>query len=424
MKSPLFLAVLLATPLALADPSVPDTPAGRALSAWLDQVNNADHQESFLAKYQSSLKPESLSKWRADVGGYDLLQVYAGDPNNIFFRVKQRRQPVEEFGRVEVDAKAPSTLKAVGAWRIPTGAKVEPLKLDDAMAGGVVERVAGLLEKLHTDASTGKRLAAALRKRAADGAYRDIAYGDTLATRVTKDLRELGHDDHLELRFSYAVATAESAANQIAEDSRRERSANCGFERAEHLQPNIGYLKFNFFANAGTCASTAAAAMNFLADSDALILDLRDNNGGRSEMAAFIASYFFAGSVHMNDVYRRADNITTENWTLPYVPGTRFIDKPIFVLISRRTFSAGEALAFVLQDQKRATLIGETTVGGSGTIDFKSIDEHFTAVVPTGRVTSPITKAEWAGTGVQPDVKAPAAEALETALKLATQHVQ
>ncbi len=115
--------------------------------------------------------------------------------------------------------------------------------------------------------------------------------------------------------------------------------------------------------------------------------------------------------------------MTTESWTLPYVPGKKFIDKPVFVLISKRTFSAGEGLAYVLKDLKRATLIGETTVGGSGTIEFKRIDDHFTLVVPTGRVISPITKTDWAGTGVEPDVKVESAKALDVALELAAEEI-
>jgi retinol-binding protein 3 len=135
------------------------------------------------------------------------------------------------------------------------------------------------------------------------------------------------------------------------------------------------------------------------------------------DMVAFISSYLFAERTHLSDNFRRADNVTTEQWTLPYVPGKKFTDKPVFVLISKRTFSAGEGLAYVLKDLNRATLIGETTEGGSGTIDFKPIDDHFTLVVPTGRVISPVTKTDWARTGVEPDVKVAANDALDEALK-------
>jgi C-terminal processing protease CtpA/Prc len=195
-------------------------------------------------------------------------------------------------------------------------------------------------------------------------------------------------------------------------------SINCGFERAEHLPPNIGYLKFNTFADVAVCAPTAIAAMNFVADSDALILDLRDNNGG-GEMASLIASYLFPAPTHLMDNYDRSSNTTVQDWTWAYVPGKRFVGKPVFVLTSSATFSAAEAFSYALQTVKRATLVGEATGGGAHMVKQRRIDEHFTLVVPFARSISPITHTNWEGTGVEPDVKVPAAEALTEALRRA-----
>jgi hypothetical protein len=403
-------------------PSIPDTPAGHALSAWLDVFNGGDRarKDSFNKAYAWGSNLDDDMSWSAETGGYDLLEVHANDRTNVFFRVKQRSSAVEEFGRMQVSATAPVKITTLDVRRIPAGARVEPVVLDDAARARVVGQMASLLERFHVVATMGKALSTTVRKRAARGDYRSLTYGDELARKLTKDLREVGNDKHLEIRFRYFIQPAGSPARDPVADARL-RAANCGFEKAEHLRPNIGYLKFNFFGDAEVCAPTASAALNFLADSDALILDLRDNNGGRGEMVAFIASYLFAGRTHLSDNFRRMDKVTTESWTLPYVPGRKFTDKPVFVLISSRTFSAGEGFAYVLKDLKRATLIGETTVGGSGTIEFKPIDDHFTLVVPTGRVISPVTKTDWAGTGVEPDVKVEAFQALELALKLATE---
>ena len=401
---------------------VPNTPVGEALAAWIDALNSGDrgHLETFLETHPSEWTLDEMVRWSAETGGYDLLEVQSKDPTNVFFRLKQRSWPVEEFGRMQVSVTSPVKLLALDVRRIPPGAKVEPLVLDDAARARVIGQVASLLDRFHIDAKIGKSLSIDLRKRAARGDYRSLKYGDELARELTKGLRETGHDKHLEVRFSYFIAPAESPARNPVADSRL-RADNCGFEKAEHLRPNVGYLKFDFFADPDLCAPTASAAMNFLADSDSLIIDLRDNNGGRGGMVEFIASYLFAERTHLSDDFRRADNVTTESWTLPYVPGRKFTDKPIFILISQRTFSAGEAFSYVLKDLKRATLVGETTVGGSGTIEFKRIDDHFLIVVPTGRVISPITKTDWAGTGVVPDVKVAADEALDVAQKLAAQ---
>ena len=419
----LFVLLFLVARAVCADglpPSIPDTPVGTAFGAWLEALKSHDRARlaAFLEAYPSEWGLDAMEKWSADTGGYDLLEVHANDRTNIFFRVKQKSSAVEEFGRMQVSAAGPMKMTALDVRRIPAGAKAESVTLDDAARSRVIGQVGVLLDRFHVDPKVGKTLSAAVRKRAARGDYRTLTYGDELATKLTKDLREIGSDQHLEVRFSYVIQPAEVPARDPFADSRL-RSANCGFEKVEHLRPNIGYLKFNFFGDPEICVPTASAAMNFLADSDVLIFDLRDNNGGRGGVGAFIASYLFAGRTHLGDNFRRADNVTTEEWTLPYVPGRKFIDKPVFVLISQRTFSAGEGFAYVLKDLKRATLIGETTVGGSGTIEFKPIDDHFTLVVPTGRVMSPVTKTEWAGTGVVPDVKVPEAEALDEALKRA-----
>lgn len=408
--------------LALAHASVPDTPAGHALSAWLEAINSDDRalQESFIKANPTFGTMDDLTNWHAGVGGYDLLEIYPSEATNIFFRLKQKSWPVEEAGRLQVSAGKPALFVTIEVWRVPEGAKFQVATLDEAGRARVIGRVAETLRAFHVDAATGKQLAEALRKRAARGEYRGMRFIDSFARKLTEDLRAVGHDRHLEVRSNYFTQPAETPKVDKA-GLRRLAADNCGFEKAEHLRPNVGYLKFNFFADPEHCAPTANAAMTFLADSDALILDLRDNNGGRGGMVVLLASYLFAQPTHLSDAYRRADNSTEETWTLPSVSGRKFPDKPVYVLISKRTYSAGEALAFALQGLKRATLIGEATPGGSGAIEFKPIDAHFTLVLPTTRVSSPVTKKDWAGTGVQPDVPVPADQALETALKLAAQ---
>jgi len=422
-----FAALLALCPvLSSADVAAPDTPAGHALTEFLEAVNSGDRarQEAFLKAWPSKMTVEDVEEWKTSSGGYDLLEVRSSDPTNVYFRIKQRSRDVEEAGRLQVSSGNPVSLRMVNAWRMPPGAKYDPITLDDAGRAKVIEGAAALLERFHIDVKTGKALATSLRKRSASGEYRDISYGDWLAKKITTDLRETGHDDHLQLRFNYWLTTPESSVKQSEAEARQAVAANCHFDKTEHRPPNIGYLKFNFFADPAVCANKASAAMNSLADSDALIFDLRDNRGGRGGMGEYLASYLFAGRTHLSNHFRRADKVMTESWTDPSVPGRKFVDKPVYVLVSNRTFSAGEGFTFVLQAQKRVTVIGEQTVGGSGTIEFKPIDDHFTLVVPTGRVSSPATKSDFASTGVVPDVKVPAEEALETALKLAAESIR
>jgi C-terminal processing protease CtpA/Prc len=157
-------------------------------------------------------------------------------------------------------------------------------------------------------------------------------------------------------------------------DPRQLAAVNCGFEKAEHYPPNIGYLKLTMIAEPENRIQTATAAMTFLADSDSLIIDLRETRGGSPRMVAVICSYLFDESVHLDDIDDHQENMTEQLWTIPYLPGKKFTGKPVLVLISGRTFSASEELAYDLKSFKRATLIGETTGGGAHTVAPHRID--------------------------------------------------
>ena len=264
-------------------------------------------------------------------------------------------------------------------------------------------------------------MAAALRANEKRGAYRSMHYGINLARKLTKDLREISHDQHAEVSFSFFLRPPKSSADQSAAEAQRMAASNCGFEKAEHLRPNIGYLKVDMFADLANCGRTASAAMNFVADGDALILDFRDNRGGGG-VGDLISSYLFDQRTHLGDVIDRAGK-AYEGWTSPEVPGKKFIGKPVFVLTSKRTFSAAEDLSYNLKIVKRATLIGEATGGGAHMVELKPIDDHFSVRVPVARSISPITKTNWEGTGVEPDVTVPADQALDVAVRLATEEI-
>jgi C-terminal processing protease CtpA/Prc len=199
---------------------------------------------------------------------------------------------------------------------------------------------------------------------------------------------------------------------------------NCFFEKAERLDGNIGYIKFDGFGEPEICGPKATAAFAALGDVNAVILDLRENGGGRPEMVAFVSSYLFAKKTHLNDIYERTANKTTQYWTNPDVPGKKLATQPIFVLTSHDTFSAAEDFTYGLKNLKRAMIVGETTGGGAHPIEAARLDDHFMMNVPFARSISPITKTDWEGTGVEPDVKVPGAQALETAKKRAAEALE
>jgi C-terminal processing protease CtpA/Prc len=196
---------------------------------------------------------------------------------------------------------------------------------------------------------------------------------------------------------------------------------NCTFKKVEILPHNIGYLKLNSFPEPSVCQSTAAAAMASLNQADAVIFDLRDNTGGYPEMVALIASYLFD---HPEYFYNPREETTRQSWTASPVPGSKLADKPVYVLTSSSTFSGAEQFSYDLKMLKRATLVGETTRGAAHAGVFHRIDEHFGMGIPEVKAINPFSAADWAGVGVEPDVKVKAADALEAARKLAESNLR
>jgi hypothetical protein len=356
---------------------------------------------------------------RAHTGGYDLLSIDQSDKLWIVFRTRQRASAVEIIGRLIVRSYDPDHITLLSL--APAGANSTQIALDEAERTRVIDGAAKRLGEFYLFPDVAKRVAAKLRTQQKHGEYRSITDGEIFAIRLTDDLVALSGDKHVAVDFFTKVMPPEEPAPHPHPDPRQLAARNCGFEKAEHYAANIGYLKLNAFDEPENCTSTAIAAMNFLADSDALIIDLRDNHGGAPRMAAVICSYLFDEPTHLDDIYDRKQNTIEQLWTFPYLPGKKFTGKPVLVLTSARTFSVAEEFSYDLKSLRRATLIGETTGGGAHTVAPHRIDDHFFIRVPFGRFVNPVTKTDWEGTGVELDVKVSAAEALDVAEKLSAE---
>jgi C-terminal processing protease CtpA/Prc len=198
------------------------------------------------------------------------------------------------------------------------------------------------------------------------------------------------------------------------------RSENQGIRRVERLAGDIGYIDTTLVAEPADGAIMISAAMTLVANTKALILDLRGNRGGSTYGMAYWCSYFFPDgeSVHLTDVYRRTTGRTQQFWTLPYVPGERYLDRPVYVLTGPVTFSGAEDLAYNLKVRGRAMLVGERTRGGAHPTGYYPLTEHVTVTVPYARSINPVTGGDWEGVGVTPDL----AVAVDEALDVACQH--
>jgi C-terminal processing protease CtpA/Prc len=283
-----------------------------------------------------------------------------------------------------------------------------------------VERIAALVEESYVFEEAAHRMAAQLRARQASGAYDALNDPEALAAALTADLRRIGEDEHLEVvvrRPAQAPAQAPAQPDWLEPLRRR----NFDFARAEILEGNIGYLDLRSFPPPEVAGDTAAAAMQFLANADAIIIDLRRNSGGTGDMVHFLATYFFEQRTLISRTFRRAENRTTDDRTLPYVPGRRMVKTPLFILTSRETFSAAEGFAFSLQQLGRATIVGERTRGGANAGRYRRATETFSVFIPMAHAMAAESEKSWDRVGVQPDVPTPAADALDAALQKARQ---
>ncbi|MFC4158665.1 S41 family peptidase [Chitinimonas lacunae] len=308
---------------------------------------------------------------------------------------------------------------------LPAVAAPKDMTLDAAARNEVISNTAKHLRADYVFPDLGEKMAASLQARQQRGEYDRIDSALRFAEQLSEDMQAISHDKHLRLRYREQEIAKDSirdedSPEEVARYQRAAQRNNYGFRKVEILDGNIGYLRLDSFDEPSIAASTATAAMTLLAGSSALIIDLRHNGGGSPEMVQFLTSYLFGPTpVHLNDLYYRPENSTTQYRTLPYVPGPRLTNTPVYLLTARRTFSAAEEFSYNLKQLKRATLVGETTGGGAHPGGMYRVHPHFQVFVATGRAINPISKSNWEGTGVIPDIATPAADALSTTHKLA-----
>jgi hypothetical protein len=411
-----------------AQVSVPDTPAGRTLQGWLDAFNSADRAkiETYVKTIDHSQSVDGMLGFRNGTGGFDLLSIESSEPLHIRFRVKEKSSETTALGSLTVKDGQPPTVETFGLRALPPGVVPVNVVVDAALRQKVVEGIASNLIEFYVDGPLAKQMGDAITAHLRAGDYDKITDGDALAARLHKDLDDISHDGHLRVDFSpfkmppKGPPTAEDEARFHQQMERN----NCAFDKVEILPNNIGYIRFNGFMDPSFCGPTVVAAMGFVAHTDALIFDIRNNGGGQPAMVTMIASFLFDRPTHLIDIYNRKENTTTQNWTLSYLPGPRLTKQPVFVLTSKRTFSGAEEFAFDLKNQKRATIVGETTGGGAHPVAPHTVADYFTVGVPFAKSLDPVTKTNWEGTGVAPDVSVAADDALETAEKLAREKTQ
>ena len=413
-------ALLLSSGSLHGQASIPDTPAGHALRAWLDAYNSGDSARvaMFFRTYSVEDALRGAFAFRKMTGGLDLLSIQVSEPRHVEFMSRFRAGPMVGYGALEVSA---GDTSRVSGYLFPLGMNVsaDDIRIDAPTRERVVGRLAALLDSFYVSPEVGKRMSDSLHARLKRGVYDRYTNGPTLAIHLRADLDDIAHDKHLQILYSLLPRGPEPQPDTVTQH-RREREAHCPVWATGRLEGNVGYLRFDGFVDPAECGSTIVTAMTALAETKALIIDLRENaGGGKAGSTPLLESYLFDRRTHLSDVRFRYTGETRERWTLDSVAGARFGgEKPVYVLTSAHTLSAGEELAYDLQALKRATIVGETTSGQAHATFEARIENHFGILLPTGRTLNPVTGADWEGVGVVPDVKVPASDALAAAQRL------
>ena len=279
-----------------------------------------------------------------------------------------------------------------------------------------------------------RKIAPVLEAHLKNGDYDSATTEEAFVHRLTDDLVAISGDLHffvgVDAKWVADARAQADPARKVAirqEEVAKLQESNFGFDEVRRLSGNIGYLRFSYFANPELAYDAAASAMRFLDNSDAVIIDLRYNNGGYLEMAQFIGSYFFSSDkdqllfdYNYNEDGKR---VARGQWVLPGLPGKRMVDKPAYILTGSTSFSSAEWFSYTMKKLGRATLIGERTAGGAHPVARKPVTDDIFVQVPIGQIRDPVDHGDFEGVGVEPDRQSPSIRALPLAHRLALENL-
>jgi len=303
-------------------------------------------------------------------------------------------------------------------------------RLDNSAKSAIIDWVSEKLNEIYVFPEVAKKIEDKMREKFERAEYDDITDPRQFARALTGDMMSIANDRHMSLRYSPEPSLRAKKLDPEEEKKRLEQIVkgwqyeNFGFKKAEILDGNVGYLRFDEFTDAVFGGDTAVAVLNFFSFCDALIIDLRYNGGGHGNMLKLLSSYFFDEDTLLLERYNRKEDKTLQSWTSSYITGRRLDEVDLYILTRKRTFSAAEAFTFGLKILKRATVVGEITGGGAHTVEsLRNDDLKMEFRVPDTRAFDPISGDDWEAKGVQPDVECPAEVALEKAYVMALEKI-
>jgi len=281
-----------------------------------------------------------------------------------------------------------------------------------AVLSDITEKV----KNYYIDKEAYKKVDSLFKNESKKGSFNSLSKKD-FAALLTQKLRININDKHFFVKYleNYSPQKAVDEKERERENNFHNSLENFGFENVQRLEGNVGYINFKGFASRTSSEKTLAAAMNFIANTNSLIIDLRENGGGDNDMLLLFCSYFFDKKTDLYTTYFRNKDETVINSTQSKVSGQKYLHKNVYLLTSKRSFSAAEALAYFLQEHKLAEVIGEKTEGAANPVDHFIIQNQYLLLVPAGEIKSFISHKNWEHIGVTPDQEVKAEDALKAA---------
>ncbi len=190
--------------------------------------------------------------------------------------------------------------------------------------------------------------------------------------------------------------------------------------RYEELPGNIGLLTIpSFRAEYFTSPEVQEIFFNKIHNNDGLIVDIRDNTGGNSNVAEMVMMFLATDSVPQANWqtprYEAAYASWGKPWNMMSVPSetltpyfmatdqVKKYDKPIVLLINGLTFSASEGFAALFKNADRGKVVGTPSGGSTGNPIRIDLGWGYNAMICT-RYEELADGTPFIGIGIQPDI--------------------
>jgi len=295
-------------------------------------------------------------------------------------------------------------------------------KINEKFKKETITKIDLLLQEHYVFSDKAELIVSHLNKSLKEGKFKKKELLDSFAVALTKEIRVVNGDKHLGVWPAFVpVKEQENSSDDyqlyLKKYTDTRKQAN-GFKEVKVIDGNIGYLNIDFFLPETN--KTIDAYMALLANTDAIIIDLRNNGGGNPKTVNYLCSYFLESNLLINTLYfrqgDRKDKVVTHE-----VNGKKMLDVPLFIITGPKAFSGAEEFSYNMQSQKRAVLVGETTGGAANPGDVFRINPDLEIFIPTGTSINPVTKTNWEGIGVVPEIKTSAENAYSKTVELANQ---